>query len=246
MTDTPKPHAFRVRPLDMRGENVEVTIAEDGRERHPAFGMVDLHRVQVMGGNFQGASLFDSEVTHHEVMVLSVKPAARKRDLHRDWISEDGPDLIEIRMSMTQWAQLISSPNTPGVPCTISDTETRRRIPSPPFEPRMALQTEETVSAAERALDEIWEAFRAVEAKPTEGNINTLRNRLENAPKNVKFATDQLTKHTEDVVNKARADIEAYVTTKARQLGVRPEDVAPMLALDGDRSAPDLAGEVEA
>ena len=56
--------------------------------------------------------------------------------------------------------------------------------------------------------------------KERKAALSHLRAEITNAVPNVDFAGKTLIEQTEDVVTKARADVEAYVVAKAHQLGV--------------------------
>lgn len=199
------------------------TLDEHGAEVHPAYGMISVHRVT--GGS---GVLFDSDIRHSETVVLSVKRASRKRDLNRDWIHPSSKlvdELCEVQMSLAQWASLVSSFNTMGVSCTIRSTMNEHDVPGLEFDSRLAVSAAEVRGAAKRAMAEVEAALGTVEAKPTKANLRTLRARIENLPANLKFAADSLTEHTENVVQKARADVEAMIDSRARQLGMDPAAV---------------------
>lgn len=203
-------------------------------EKHPAFGLVKASRVS----STPGAVLFDSEIRHREYVVLSVKRASRTRDLNRDWIHDDGrADLISIALSEAQWASLVSSFGSSGVPCTIQATETDHQVPGLPFAPRLEQSVAEVTDAADKTYARVKEALAAVEEKPTKANIRNLRLAVDHVGANLEFAAESLTQHVENVVQKARFDIEAMVSAHAESLGLTSADM-PTLAL--------TAGEDEA
>lgn len=202
------------------------TVDDRGRERHPAFGAIRAARIT----SSPGAVLFDSEITHSAFVRITVSPMGRKRDLNRDWLHPDIDPLIEVDLSEAQWASFVSSMNTSAVPCTIRATETQRDVPGLEFAPRLAESARETRQAAEKAFGQIKAALAALEtaqetkagAKAVRAAMRNLHYAIENAPANVEFAAQSLTEHTENVVAKARADIEAMVVTHAQQLGIDP------------------------
>jgi hypothetical protein len=156
---------------------------------------------------------------HQHTVVLRIEHADRRRDLHRDWIH--GTDrIIEVEMSEAQWASFVSSMNTSGVPCTLREIQGEGKIEGLPFAPRLEESMKDTHAAAHAAFDEIQQALRDYEAKPTKDNLRTLRARIENAVPNVDFAGKSLAEHAENVVQKARADVEAMVLAHAQQLGI--------------------------
>lgn len=202
----------------------------DIRETHPAFGNVTVARIS--GGN---ASLFDSEVRHNHFVRVTVRRSDRTRALHRDWMSTAGMGLplIEFDMSEAQWASLVSAfGNGGGVPCTIRATESDPNVPGIPFAPRLELSTAETKAAAERQYERVKAALAAVEEKPTKANVRSLRLAVDQAAGNVAFAAESLTEHTENVVQKARADIEAMAHSAAVNRGLSPAEFTP-LAIEG-------------
>jgi hypothetical protein len=206
------------------------TLDEHGDEVHPAFGKATINRMS----STPGSVLFDSEIRHGSTVRLSFFECSRKRDLNRDWLHATR-EVLEVEMSEAQWAALVSSfGNGNGVPVTLRRTSAQRfpleSTPEIPFEPRLALSTEETVTAADRAFEKIKAAAKAVEEKPTKANIRTLMNHIENAPRNIEFAAQSLTEHVENVVTKAKFDIESMVTAHAETLGLSAADM-PVLEL---------------
>ena len=202
-----------------------------GDETHPAFGMIGASRVSGR------AVLFDSDVEHDHFVILRVSRATRKRDLHRDWIPGGRKELNEVAMSEAQWASMVSSMNTSGVPCTIQYTEKDGTVPGLDFESRLDLTHREVRDKTREALAEVLEAFEAVKEKPTKANIRDLEIRMANLPGSMQFAAKSLTEHAENVVQKSRADIEAFVINKARQVGLDPDSWEPADQLEpmGDK-----------
>lgn len=205
-------------------------------EQHPSFGMIGAYRTT---SSPPGVSLFDSDMQHQHFVTLRIQHADRKRDyLNRDWIFGT-KQIIEVQMSEAQWASFVSSMNTAGVPCTLTNIQ-GDDIERLPFAPRLEQSMKETRAAAHRAFDEIEEALRVFEETPStpkrekDKALATLRANIKNAVPNVDFAGKSLGEHAENVVQKARADIEAMVTQKAAQLGVEAPEHPALEA--GDQS----------
>lgn len=188
------------------------------RETHPAFGWAQVNTVH--GGD---GSLFDSEIKHQHYVVLRISHADRKRDLHRDWIHERGR-IVEVAMSMAQWGALVSSFGSSGVPVTLTWAE-GDRIEPPPYAPRMEHSVSEVADASDRVFGSVADAIKELrevfDAKGGRRDMAAaLRNaeiRLGNAKSNLTFAADSLTEHVENVVTKARYDIEAAVQMAAER-----------------------------
>lgn len=204
----------------------EPTVNEFGDDTHPAFGSIRASRTSCS----PGAVLYDSDIRHAHTVRLTISRATRKRDLSSDW-HHTAKELIEVEMSEAQWASFVSSMNTEGVPCTIRHTETEWGVPGLPYAPRMAQSMVETREAADRAWATIREKLDAYVAHKTAANLRALQAAVDNATANVAFAGKMLVEHTENVVQRARADIEAMVTTRAAQLGLTAGDLTTALAL---------------
>lgn len=215
-----------------RPDEVEPTLDEYGHETHPAFATIGVTRGSVSP---PGASLFDSEILHQNVMTLRISTATRKRDLHRDWVHSDKV-LVEVAMSEAQWASFVSSVGLGnGVSCTLSYTKEDGLLPGLPYSPRMQQQVDETRNAAVAAYAKVMEAFAKVQEKPTKGNLRDLEIALSHVGPNVAFATKMLAEHVETTVQKARADIEAMVAQHAATLGIEaPSYTAPLEITGGD------------
>lgn len=218
-----------------RGEVVPVQEDERGDETHPAFGMIGASRVS---GN--GTVLFDSDVEHQHFVRLRIGRATRRRELHRDWIHSERTDLIEVDLSEAQWASMISSMNTSGVPCTIRRTEKDGAMPLLDFESRLDLSHREVRSKADDAIKEVKEARDAYEAHKTAANRRRLHYAIENLPANFEFAAKSLTEHAETVVQKTRADIEAFVINKAHQVGLNPNTWEPIDEVEASEDKKEL------
>lgn len=211
------------------------TTDKYGSEVHPAFGMISASRMSVGGG----AVLFDSDIKHGHTVRITVQRASRKRDLNHDWIHGGGPDLIEVEMSEAQWASFVSSMNTSGVPCTIRATETDHNVPGLEYAPRLATSMQEVKGAAAKTFGEIRAARDAYEqaladkapAKERNEKLRTLHYAIENAGSNLTFAARTLVEHTENVVQKARADVEAMVAAEAHRLGLTAGEAAGLVEL---------------
>lgn len=199
----------------------------DGDERHPAFGVITLHRVS----SAPGAVLFQSDTRHAEYMRVTVHEATRKRDLKHDWVHPERV-ICEVSMSMAQFASFVSGAGQGGgVPCTIERATTGSHEPGDRpglvMQSRLALTAAEVQAAAHEAYRKIQTAEAAYEAAlngkaPAAERrklLADLRSAIGNAAPNVDYAARRLAEHAEDVVEKSRADIEALV---AAAQGRRP------------------------
>lgn len=210
-------------------------------ETHPAFGMAQVNRVTC---GPTGLPLFDSELLHHQFVMLRITRAKRYRELNRDWIHGENHTLMEVRMSMAQWGALVSSFGSSGVPVTLSV------IGGEPVEeiehkPRMAESLREIDAAAERFAGGIAEAAQAVQEafdrkagrRELAALLRSLQIRLANGKPNVRYVAEAFSEHVENTVTKARADIEAMAQSAA-QRGITVGGAADVLALPADVEEP--------
>lgn len=100
------------------------------------------------------------------------------------------------------------------------------------YEPRLAETMDEVGNAATKALEEIQSAFAAYKENRTAANRRNLEATIRNAAPNMTYAAKSLSEHAENVVQRARADIEAVVVAKAEQLGIDPAEVADTRLLE--------------
>lgn len=213
----------------MRRAIEQPTVNQYGHEQHPAWGMIGANRVTATPGSV----LFDSDIRHSQTVVVRLATGTRKRDLHRDWLHAER-EFVEVEMSEAQWASFVSSMNVGGgVPCTIRRRESDMLVPEMPFESRMQETMDEVRGAAHDAAAKVAEAFAAYSERKTAENLRALQAAIENMPANVEFAAKSLTRHTENVVQKARADIEAMTAAAARQMGIEPSAMVARLTEGG-------------
>ena len=209
----------------------EIRINEHGEEEHESWLLVRANRVR---SGPPGRALFDSEIRHQHFIRVTISQGSRKRDLNHDW-HHAVRQLMEFDMSEAQWGAFVSSfGNGTGVPATLSwfrscdlpDGQT----PQSPFAGRLSESHAEVKQAATHALDEIQQAYDELQQafddkagrKVMGEKLRKLQNRMGNAPANMEHAAKSLTKHVENVVTKARADVEGMVLM-AQQSGIQLE-----------------------
>ncbi len=203
-----------------------ITIAEDGTESHESWITLCASKVTAQPG--QG--LFDSEIAHQRYVTVTVHRCTRERHLNRDWKSAREV-LMEFAMSHAQWGAFVSSfGDGGGVPATLFRDQSGP-VAQAPHESRMEESAREVRDSGDEALAAISEGYAALEAAFERGAgkremrdlIHDLKYRIGNAPANMEFAAKSLTRHVENVVTKARADVEAMVLNAADNAGVTIE-----------------------
>jgi hypothetical protein len=203
----------------MPREVTEIIIDEKGAETHESW-------LRVRANTWTGSqTLFDSEIVHQHFVAVTVERVQRTRDLNRDWFYNTQL-LIEWKMSQAQWGAFVSSfGDGGGVPATLSFLTGVGHVPEAPYEPRMAESTAEVKDAGDRALRGIQEAYESLREafesgagkKDMREKIRKLGIKVEQGPGNMKFAAESLNEHVENVVTKARADIEGMALAVAER-----------------------------
>lgn len=197
-----------------RPEPTEIRIDEHGDESHESWLLV---RANLVSG---WTRLFDSEIKHQHYVSVIVTRCTRKRDLNRDWLHQT-KTLIEFNMSQAQWGAFVSSfGNGGGVPATLDFLVGEGAVPQPVHvNSRLDLSHKEVYASHKEALAKVKVAQQRVQeafdqklgVKETRSRLNVLQRHIDQLPGNVEFAAKSLTEHVENVVTKARADIEGMV-----------------------------------
>lgn len=192
----------------------EIKITEHGDETHESWVLIRANRVQS-----NGTRLFGSEINHNHFIHVAVSRCVRKRSLKHDSLF-DTKLLLDVSMSEAQWGAFVSSfGHGSGVPATLTHLDGVGQIPSAPFESRLEESAREVREAGTEAIAVVKERFDDLEAafergagkKELREKIRNLKSGVAHVPANMEFAATSLTEHAENVVTKARADIEAMV-----------------------------------
>lgn len=191
----------------------EIRVNERGDETHESWLLIRANHI-----TSRGYRLFDSEIPHSRFITVTVTRCSRTRELNHDRLHSE-KRLLEMDMSQAQWGAFVSSfGNGTGVPATLTFLAGEGQIPQAPAESRLERSMAEVRNAGEKALAKVSEDYDAVlDAFENGGRralreaLKTLGYALKNAPLNMEFAAKSLTEHAENVVTKARADIEGLV-----------------------------------
>lgn len=191
--------------------DVKVHIDEHGDETHESWVLIRANRVSTTGRR-----LFDSEIPHQHYIIVEAHRCSRRRDLHHDRLHAVRLPLFRVAMSEAQWGAFVSSfGQGDGVPATLEWLAGEGAVPSAPPESRLdqsqrdvRAKADEVFGVIREAAKEVEQAFEAGGRRALREAIRNLTITLGNAGPNVEFVTKSLTEHVENVVTKARADIE--------------------------------------
>jgi hypothetical protein len=95
---------------------------EKERQRHPSFGMISISRVQS-----NGTVIFGSRILNNNYIQLEISTAEKERDAYSEFYFPK-ETLVTVKISPSQFANMLVHSNTSGVPCTIEYTSEQGRI----------------------------------------------------------------------------------------------------------------------
>ena len=193
------------------------------------YGMISVHRT-----NSTGTHLVGSDIEHQQFITLKISTANYERNLKNDWFFPDR-NLIEISMSLSQWAEFISSPNTSGVPCTLERIQGKCLFEDEevPFVDKIKLHDDEykrhwanNVKELKTLIANLSDSFENKESRKTQRElIHQLEILIKNFIPNEKFAINEFEEHIEKRVNQAKTEISNYLARflqdNSQQLSVR-------------------------
>ena len=201
-------------------------LAEETREQHESYGMVVINRSQS-----SGTYLFGSIANHHSFISLTIKKAERIRHLAQDWYHASSMPIVEIEMSHTQFAELITSPGIgDGVPCTIRALDGKLLAKCPPpenveskYAEDLKKTTKETVGQLKQLVQQLEQASLPGE-KPlnkTEQKLllSNLKSALQSVVDSIPFIETQFNEHMEETRDKMIGEVEAVATHMLINLG---------------------------
>ena len=192
---------------------------------HPSYGMVSISRQTCSG---DGLPLFGAKHPSSTVMSLTIELAQNNQHLSRNWYY--GKETItEILMTPVQYAELISNPNTQGVPCTIKYTQSEGNIIYKPH----ATEVEYLDVQIKDSLDDLKGNLKANKDRATE--LLSQKGTLKKADKEellklflnidtdmqstIPWYKEQMEKSLEGMVMEANSDIESLVANVQTKLG---------------------------
>jgi hypothetical protein len=207
-------------------------------EQAPYMTVVQASRVSCGGA---GAVLFDSEVRHRHLISLTIRSAYRDRHLSTDWIHQD-KDLIEVYMTESQWAALISTLNHgSGTPATLRHIMHQPPAVQPELpEDRTRLfegEVKETLLGLVQELAAITDEHKTT--KRVEHAIKVVKDKLAS---NVNFVGNRMVEHMEERKARTKAEIEAHMNAAIARAGAEALfGGEPPLVLEDRTSGPENA-----
>jgi len=214
-------------PIEIQGEG------HSGRESkipHPAYAQIRASRVSGR------ANLYGSEFSHHHYITITVARSELNRSLSRDWPFAR-EDLIEVSLSEAQWATFVSTLNHgTGVQCTLSrhNGQLVPGIPDPkPQSDRFAQEMKTAMAEVRNRLkslsDELDGPLSKTKVAELKKTLGWLSGKVEDS---TVFVANQFDEHMEDTTEKAKIEVNAYITNAVQRAGLDAIAEKGMLSLN--------------
>lgn len=183
---------------------------------HPSYAVITTSRCS---GNRE--SLFGTSIETNHYVSLQIKPAELHRHLNNDWIHSKNIPIIEVNMTETQWAQVVSSVNNgDGCPCTITYKD-GVRVEAPPKINKVAEFNNEFKDNLQK-LSKDMQVFitDTVEILQTKKNLNksdrdaiikNMEHFVMNITSGVPFIVKQFSETMEKIVLDAKSQVNAHM-----------------------------------
>lgn len=207
---------------------------------HPSYGVVAIARTQMTP-----TTLFGSSIKHQHGIILEVKRAVVERALSEDWI-HGRETIVEVILTPSQFADMITSTGLgDGTPCTLRAVNGKLiesdEIPSKRAEFKQEFDQAMT-DVAKESKQALQEADNLLQRdRITKGDVRRLRDSLykieQELRSNLGFITDQFQRQIEKSVVEAKANVEAFVETVARQTGLNALKSSAQLHLSGEKES---------
>lgn len=192
------------------------------KEKHPTYGMIGASRVSAQPGIY----CFGSRIRHQAFIEITIRRAEIERDLNRDWFHGD-EELISVRLTESQWATFVSSPNMGyGVPCSLDHVMRERCGPVPPPEDSVSQAKHEArkdaaelVADLQGLCDKLEKAVEEPKKRELREILHSLKCAVGSFPSGHAFLYESFEEHVENVVTDAKASVEAHFTAIATRAG---------------------------
>jgi hypothetical protein len=214
-------------------------------QTHPSYAVLGISRIRG-----RDETLFGSSIKHHEVIRLRISPASVTRNLNRDWYRAHRDPVVEVDMSLTQFAEAITSFNMgSGVPCTIH-TLNGEDIPPPEWESKreqFANEFEAKTQKVAKKFDDLVAKATVVHEKSsaTKGDraelLNMIQMLRQEIASNMPFVAESFNEQMDKTVGEAKGEVEAFFMRKVMDAGLAAvqrdgltgEGLAPPMIEDG-------------
>lgn len=203
-------------------------------ERHPAYGMIGASRVSGSG------VLFGSDFEHQHFVTIEIGHAELHRGHSHDRFYKND-QVIRIALSEAQWARFVSSMNVgDGTPCTIErlNGESIPGLQAPvarheQFKAEANAAVQETLAAMDEAIEMLGKmGGERSKAGQVSEHVQRARRKLGDS---LPWVARQFQEHMEEVTEKARIEVSAYVHAEISRAGITALGGAAPISLPAEK-----------
>jgi hypothetical protein len=221
-------------------------LSKETTENHESFGMVG-----ITCPHSSGTYLFGSEARHHNYITLTVKRAEVTRHLSNDWYHASSLPLVEIELSHSQFAQLITSPGMgDGVPCTIRGVNGKMMAACPEPEGIASKFSEDLKATTKAAVAELVALRNQLNESLLPGNkplnkteqrdlLGKINSAIMSITSSIPFIESSFNDELEKKVDIAKAEVEATAARLIHRTGLYALDKAKQM-IDAGTEMPEF------
>lgn len=198
-------------------KNQDVRFVKELPKDSERYAIISVHRT-----NSTGSYLVGSELQHQQFITLKIAKATYERTLKNDWWF-DRDNIIEVSMTLSQWAEFISTPNTSGVPCTLERLQGKYlwEVESVPVVRSSIEQHKEEheqhwkdkIKEINNLIANLKSSFENKESRKTQRQlIEDLEVLFKNFIPNQRFAINEFNEHIEKRLNQAKTELNSYLS----------------------------------
>ena len=198
-------------------------MKEKEKIEHKSFGMIHFSRINGFEKN-----LFGSELPHQSYIEMTVESGEEHRELGRKWY-HGKKTLMKVKLTNLQFAELITSLNTSGKPCTISylmgetikayeQEETIQEFSDRKFKEELNRVNQKLIEDSEFIKDKLKKQNLSKSDKDEiERKLNYIQMCLE---KNIPYYHNTFEQQMNRVTTDAKLNIEGFITHKLTEIGL--------------------------
>ena len=207
---------------------------ETEKTTHPSFGIISVSR----GTSSGKMNLFNSSIQQNHFILIEVQRASLYRSVYHDSVFPEGIPIVRLYMSPSQFADLITSPNTGGTPCTL-DSVNGVSIPEPEYVNKRVQIDDDFKKKMDEVVsftNEFYTKIQEILMKPNIGksdrkNILKLLDMMNaQITSNVPFIKQTFTEQMDKTANEAKFEVTQFIEEKLKRLGL--ESFKDLLLLD--------------
>lgn len=215
--------------------NLVDSPVHEQKETHPAYAQISASRIS---GH---AALYGSDFVHHGFVEIKISHSELNRGLSRDWPFAK-KEVVSVWLSEAQWATFVSSMNIgSGVQCTLRHIN----MNPVPMLPAPKKRIDQFRSEAKKTTEEAEKNLRELADLIGSSNLSVVKKKellkkVEFASRaigsSVDFVLKQFGEHMENVTEKAKIEIDAYINDQIKRVGITALSERPIKMISNNES----------